>query len=134
MPILDTVVLFGAADPMDRFHKSAVSFLSKLGSSFLLGTFAIMEFDVVLKSSGLSNTKRMEEMTLLTRDFPNIGRSIHRVSPTTFYLAALFEEEFRLDYFDALIAAEATEHDGIVVSSDRELDRIPNLRRIRLDA
>ena len=33
----------------------------------------------------------------------------------------------------SLIAAEASEHDGAIVSTDREFDRIPGLRRVSLD-
>jgi predicted nucleic acid-binding protein len=132
MPILDTVVLFAAADPEDKLHDPAVSYLSKLGRNLLLGTFALLEFDVVLKSNGFSSEKRMEEISLLLRDYPLAAKSINRISPSTIYFAALYEREFRLDYFDALIAAEATELDSAIVTSDREFERIPNLKRIPL--
>ena len=95
-----------------------------------LGTFALMEFDVVLKSRGFSAKERREEMTLLTIDFPRVSTSMHPISPKTFYLASLYEEQFGLDYFDSLLAAEASEHDGAIVSTDREFERIPGLRRV----
>jgi len=132
MPIVDTVALFAAADDSDRFHEEAVACLRKLGSGLLLGTCALLEFDVVLKSRGLSPEARRNEVTLLMLDFPAAVSSTHPIGPGTVYLAALYEQQFGLDYFDSLIAAEATEHDGEVVSSDREFDRIAGLRRVPL--
>lgn len=47
-------------------------------------------------------------------------------------MAGQLETRFELDYFDALLASEALEHDGEVVSSDRQFDKIPGLRRVTL--
>jgi predicted nucleic acid-binding protein len=130
MPIVDTAVLFAAADDTDGSHRGAVATLRKLGGRALLGGSALIEFDVVLKSRGLSPAARREEMTLLMLEFPSTVTSVHCPGPQTIYLAALYEEEFGLDYFDSLIAAEAAEHDSSVITSDREFERIPGLRRI----
>lgn len=132
MPILDTVVLFAAADSSDRLHESAIEQLRMLGGAQLMGTFALLEFDVVLKSNGFSTKMRMEEVAMLLRDFPLVADATHCASPGTLYRAILCEQEFDLGYFDALLAAEALEHDGKIVSSDRAFDRIPGLRRIPL--
>jgi predicted nucleic acid-binding protein len=133
MPILDTVVLFAAADPLDKFHEDSVRHLRKVGGEVLVGTSALMEFDIVLKSRGLPAIARMKEMALLMKDYPEVSSSVHPVSPATLYLAALHEREFHLDYFDALMAAEAAEHDGEMVSTDRAFDAVPNLKRIALE-
>ena len=101
MPIVDTVALFAAAEPSDRFHGKATAQLRRLGNGLLLGTFALMEFDVVLRSRGFSARTRREEMTLLALDFPGAVASVHPVTPKTLYLAALYEEEFALGYFDS---------------------------------
>ncbi|MBI2649503.1 MAG: PIN domain-containing protein [Thaumarchaeota archaeon] len=131
-PLLDTVVLFAAADSLDPLHESAVHHMRKLGGAYLIGTFALLEFDVVLKSNGFSNEKRIEEFALLLRDYPAAAEATHGVSPSALYLAILCEREFDLSYFDALIAAEAIDHDGKIVSNDRAFDRIPGLSRISL--
>jgi predicted nucleic acid-binding protein len=130
MPILDTFILFSGADSADSFHTKALRYLAKLGGTYELGTFALVEFDIVLKSRGFSNEERMGEMALLIADFPKVARAIHPVDPATFYLAAIFEAEFKLDYFDALMAAEAMQHDGTIVSADRAFDKVPSLKRI----
>jgi predicted nucleic acid-binding protein len=135
MPIIDTVVLYGAADTSDAYHQKSVDCLNKLGrDGFLLGGSALLEFDVLLKSRGFSPAGRMEEMNLMMLDFPGVVSSTHIVGPRTIYLAALYEEQFSLGYFDSLVAAEATEHDGAIVSTDRELEKVPGLRRVPLES
>ena len=132
MPILDTQVIFAAADDKDRFHESAKFHLSKMSTKTVLGTFALVEFDIVLRSSGYSARQRSQEWLLLVEDFPRVATTVHRVSPSTFVLASNIERSLGLDYFDSLIAAESIEHDGAVVSSDREFDRVPGLMRMPL--
>jgi predicted nucleic acid-binding protein len=132
MPILDTQVLFAAADDTDRFHEDAKLHLSRLSTRTLLGTFALAEFDIVLKSYGYSASQRSEELLLLIRDYPSVASRVHQVFPSTFVLASRIEDSLDLDYFDSLIAAESVEHDGTVVSSDREFDRVLGLTRISL--
>jgi predicted nucleic acid-binding protein len=132
MPIVDTAVLFAAGDDTDRFHRGAVAVLRKLGGKVLLGGAALIEFDVVLKSRGFSPEARREETILLMLEFPSTASSIHCLGPQTVYLAALYEEQFGLDYFDSMVAAEAAEHDSSIISSDREFEKIPGLRRISI--
>lgn len=129
MPVLDTSVVFAAADPRDALHSKALKFLTKLGRRYVLATFALIEFDIVLKSRGFSHNERMEKFALLIRDFPAAAKSVHRITPTTLYLAALHGRDFGLEYFDAGVAAEAVEHDGAVISADKAFDIIPSLRR-----
>lgn len=132
MPILDTQVIFAAADDEDKFHESAKFHLSRLSAKTLLGTFTLAEFDIVLKSSGYTARQRSRELLLLVKDFPRAATAVHRVSPSTFVLASNIEGSLGLDYFDSLIAAESIEHDGAVVSSDREFDKVPGLMRMPL--
>ena len=132
MPILDTVVIFAVADDKDRFHRAAKAQLSRLSSRTRLASFALTEFDVVLRSRGYSVSQRARELLLLLRDYPRSASAVHAVSPSTFVLASGVEGRLGLDYFDSLVAAEALQHDGRVVSSDREFDRVPGLKRIPL--
>lgn len=131
MPLLDTVVLFGTADSKDNHHEHASKHLRRISEpEIYLGTFALQEFDIVLKSRGLSFEDRMQEHASLLRDYPELNHKVAAVSPTTFYLASKLEDEADLEYFDAGIAAEALQLDGIVVSTDRAFDRIEGLKRI----
>ncbi|MFQ6077150.1 MAG: type II toxin-antitoxin system VapC family toxin [Candidatus Bathyarchaeia archaeon] len=131
MPVLDTVVLFSAADEKDTWHVKAACYMRKLEDrDFYVATFALLEFDVVLKSRGYSSDERMEKHGLLLRDFPNSGVKVSKLSPSTLYLTARIEKEVGLEYFDAGVAAEALQHDGSVVSTDEAFDRVAHLKRL----
>jgi predicted nucleic acid-binding protein len=131
LPLLDTVVLFGTADSNDRHHQLASRHLRSIFEpETFLGTFALLEFDIVMKSRGLSFEDRMEKHASLLRDYPELSRKVASVGPATFYLTSKLQKEADLEYFDAGVAAEALQLDGQVVSSDRAFDRVEGLRRI----
>ena len=60
MPVLDTIVLFGAADPRVAHHKKAIDYLARLTEpGYYIAGLAMFEFDVVMKSRSLSFRERM---------------------------------------------------------------------------
>jgi PIN domain nuclease of toxin-antitoxin system len=129
--MLDTVVLFTAADSKDRRHSAAKNHMKNLRKrNHRLSTFAILEFDIVLKSRGFSFDERMEKVALLIKDFPHVTKRMSSITPATIYLTARLEKELAMDYFDAGIASEALQSDGIVVSTDRAFDKVPQITRI----
>lgn len=131
MPVLDTVVLFGAADSNDKHHERAKRHLQCIFEpDVYLGNFALLEFDVTLKSRGFSFEERMEKHASLLRDYPDLDYKVARLSPATIYLTSRLEGEVELEYFDAGIAAEALQLDGTVVSTDRAFDRVEGLKRL----
>jgi predicted nucleic acid-binding protein len=132
MPVLDTAVLFAGADEEDGFHADAVRHLERLGGDTVLAAAALVEFDLVLKSRGRDARDRGGLFALLLATYPQSVRAVHLATPRTFFLASLLSESDGLDYFDALVAAEALEHDGQVVSSDGAFEAIAGLTRIRL--
>ncbi|KXA96950.1 hypothetical protein AKJ39_03925 [candidate division MSBL1 archaeon SCGC-AAA259J03] len=131
MPVLDTIALFAAADEDDPRNEVAESHLDGLRKDgFLLASYSLIEMDIVLKSRGYDPEGRRKQQGLLLKDFPNTARKIHPITPTTIYLGAGIEQEQGLDYFDAMIGAEAVEHDGRVVSTDEAFNRIDELERV----
>ena len=131
MPVLDTVVLFGAADPKDPHHeKSAFHLAHLVRPGVYLASFALFEFDIVMKSRGMSYNERMLRHALLARDHPATTLKVKTLSPQVLYLASRIEGEEKVDYFDAGVAAEAQALDGNVVSTDSVFDRIPGIKRV----
>jgi len=131
LPILDTVVLFATADPNDKHHERAKRHLERTDEDDVyLGAFALLEFDVTLKSRGFSFEERMEKHALLLCDYPALDRKVARLSPTTLYLTSRLEAEVGLEYFDAGVAAEALQFDGSIISTDRAFDQVEGLTRI----
>lgn len=131
MPVLDTVILFAVADSKDQYHSSAINHMKNIRKkNYRLSAFALLEFDVVLKSRGISFNDRMEKVALLINDFPQVTRRMSSITPATIYLTARLEKELSMDYFDGGVASEALQSDGVVISTDRVFDRVPNLTRI----
>jgi len=131
LPVLDTVVLFGALDPKDPVHERSKRFLARLEApDYYLAGFGIIEFDIVMKSRGFSHEQRMLQHALLAKDYPAATVKVRPLSPTILYLAARIEGEEGTDYFDAGVAAEAKSLDGVVVSTDRVFDGLKGLKRV----
>ncbi len=131
MPLLDTVVLFGTADSEDRHHERSMRYLQRIiEPEFYLGCFALIEFDIILKSRGFSYKERMDKHASILKDYPDLARKVATLSPATIYLTAKLESEVGLEYFDAGIAAEAFQLDGMIISTDTAFDRIEGLKRI----
>lgn len=133
MPVLDTVVLFGAMDEDDQHHETSLVQLRRLSSeteNYWVSGFALFEFDVVMKSRGISLDERMETYSLLLKDFPAVSERTLRIGPAALFLTAQLEKSHAIDYFDAGVASESLQKDGVVVSTDRVFDKIPNLKRI----
>ncbi len=123
-------MLFATADSNDKHHERAKRHLQLIVEpEVYLGTFALFEFDVTLKSRGFTFEQRMEKYALLLRDYPNLDRKVAKLSPSTFYLTSRLEEETDLEYFDAGTAAEALQLDGSVISTDRAFDKVEGLTR-----
>lgn len=132
MPVLDTAVLFAAADPSDKYHQDAAVRLAAAGARILLAAAGLVEFDLVLRGRGYAPPARREVLRSMMAEFPEVEAAMSAIVPRTLYLAAAIEEGYRLDYFDSLIAAEALTFDGKLISSDRDFDAISGLQRIAL--
>lgn len=131
MPVLDTVVLFAVADKEDKYHSTALKHMRGLSEEdYWVAGFALFEFDVVMKTRGLSFEERMRSYALMIRDFPHVAEKTLNLSPESLYLTARIEKEHEMEYFDAGIASESLQKDGMVVTTDRAFDSVPNLKRI----
>lgn len=94
------MVLFDAVDSKDRTHEKSRKFLTRLSNDgYYLAGFAMLEFDIVMNSRGLSHNERMLRHALLAEDYPASVDKVRPVSPTTLYLAAKIEDEEKTDYF-----------------------------------
>lgn len=131
MPILDTVVLFGAMDPGDSAHDKSLRYLRLLvNPEYYLAGFALLEYDIVLKSRGFTPRERMTYHAALSSDFPTLAAKTRSLSPEILYMAAKLEQEDDVDYFDAGVAAEARMFDGRVVSKDMVFEKLAGVTRI----
>lgn len=131
MPVLDTIVLFGAMDPRDSTHAESLRHLRLLEHpDYYLAGFSLLEYDIVLKSRGFSPSERMTYHAVLSNDYPTLATKTRYLSPEIMYMTAKLEQEGGIDYFDAGIAAEAKMFDGRVVSKDPVFDRLSGITRV----
>jgi len=129
MPVIDTVIIFGAADTKDKYHEVGVKYLEGVNNGeYLIPSLALLEFDIILKSRGFTFTQRMEKQALLLADFPNLDEYVLSISPIVFYNLARLESEYNLDYFDAGICAQAFQHDGVIITPDKKIAAVNGIK------
>lgn len=129
MPVIDTIIIFSAADTESKYHKLGLKYLEYVNiGKFSLPSLALMEFDIVLKSRGFSFEERMEKQALLLSDFPNLEKHMIKLSPIVLYNTARLENEYNLDYFDAGICAQALQEDGIVITPDKKISFVKEVK------
>ncbi len=132
MPVIDTIVLFSAANTEHKWHligKTALK-LVNTNDNWWIPSFTLVEFDLVLKSRGFSNEERMEKYSLLIHDFPNILNKSYPITPLVLHETSRLEEVYELDYFDAGIAATSLAVDGKITTNDRQLKRVTEIESL----
>jgi len=120
MRLLDTVVLVGAVNPADPYHRKALEHLDSLASNpeVFLPSTAILEFDLELKAHGYTAVERETTFEDLSVKVPQ-GK-ILALSPSAM-IEAVKTEAQGLGYFDSLISAQAGIANAHVVTTDREI-------------
>lgn len=135
MPVLDTEVLF-ALRSKDKHHSSANRTLRELtseGSKLYATDSAILEFQLVLRSSGKPSDEVRHALLALKVKLESYGiTEVLTLGLDVLALQAELEEKHELSYFDSMIAASATALDSAVVSDDDAFERVPGLKRIPL--
>ncbi len=129
MPVIDTLVLFAAADSMDKLHEKGVMFLKEVNNNHLwiLPSFALLEFDLVLKSRGYSESDRMKKYALLINDYANIEQKTMPITPKIIHETARVESLYNLDYFDAGMVASALILDRKIATTDKIISQISEI-------
>ncbi len=125
MKLLDTVVIVGALNPDDKRYKRATAYLDALtedATSFIpLST--LIEFDLLMKARKYEDAERRTTWLEISPKIP--FRKILSHMPTDLAKAAQLQNE-GISYFDALIAALASEQKGTVITDDKSIAaRVP---------
>ncbi len=121
MKLLDTIVLVGAMNPDDKYHKTAIGHLRAVQSTgrVYVPTSCLTEFDLVMRSRKYLETEIRETWTALA---PLIDRKVAVTTPSA-HLAAAEMRSQGLTYFDSLITALAKEMEAVVVTRDPDISR-----------
>jgi predicted nucleic acid-binding protein len=132
MPVIDTIVLFTAANTKHKWHLIGKTALNRVNidDNWWIPSFTLIEFDLVLKSRGFTNEERMEKYSLLIHDFSNILNKSYPVTPLILHETSRLEEVYELDYFDAGISATSLAIDGKIATNDKQLKRITEIESL----
>ena len=127
LPVIDTLVLFAAADSLDKLNEKGLSYLSDVNTNrrWFIPSFALLEFDLVLKSRGYSESDRMEKYALLINDYPNIEKKV--ITPRIIHETARIESLYGIDYFDAGMIATALILDKKIATVDKKIAKISEI-------
>lgn len=134
MPVLETDFLKGLVDASDRLHKHSLKALAKIISDgWVIASSSVLELDLLLKNADISLTERHEIFESLKAEFD--VDTVLPLSHAVLSQAALIQNKYSFNrfYFDSLHVSTAVLYDGDIVSSDREFDKIKEVRRIPLE-
>ena len=132
LPVIDTLVLFAAADSTDKLSEKGLRYLNDVDTNryWFIPSFALLEFDLVLKSRGYSESDRMKKYALLINDYPNIEKKIIPVTPRIIHETARIESLYNTDYFDAGMIATALILDKKIATVDKNIAKISEIEII----
>ena len=131
MPAVDTEVLF-ALDPGDKKHKRAIGLLTSRQDLFVPDT-ATFEFQMVMRARGrrafeIKEIAQSIHAILLERGVPEM----RTMDSALIAQRCSLESDYKLTFFDSLVAASALSLDSTIVSDDAAFDLVPGLSRIPL--
>ncbi len=120
MRLIDTVVLIGYLNPLDKEHRPSVGHLEKVNSDedVFVPNLSLVEADLVMKIRGYSHSERETSWRALESKIPQSKIMVHSVS--SIYSALQLQEQ-GMDYFDSLITSLALETSSIVVTTDKQI-------------
>ena len=120
MQLIDTVVIVGAINETDRFHKKSLDHLAKLESAedIFVPSPTLIEVMLELKSSGFSN----QELTAVFEDLAAVIPKDRILSQSVTSMAlAIGYYRTGPSFFDSLIYAMAKELDATIITTDKEI-------------
>lgn len=123
MRLIDTLVLVGALNPMDRYHERARRHLSSLETrgDTMIPASSLIEFDLVMKTRRYTLGEVQDTWFALT-DLVK-SEKILGMAPAALREAAGLRDK-GLGYFDSLIAGLAISSRATIVTNDKAIARL----------
>jgi len=121
MKLLDTMVLVGAVNPIDRYHKTAMTYLRDLGKPepTRIPTSTLTEFDLVMRNKEYTE----DEIADTWRALSPLVQESYVATTVSAHLTAASLRAKGLTYFDSLITALAVEMKAVVVTRDDAISK-----------
>ncbi len=107
--------------------------LSELGDKLYVPGNALLEFEVTPRSRGRSLVQVRKALVSLEKIFMIIVFAKYTLGIDTLLLHLELMEEYKLGYFDSLIASSAMSIDYAVVSDEKVFDSARELKRVLIN-
>ncbi len=121
-----------ALDPRDKKHRRAISLLTSRQDVVVPDT-ATLEFQMVMRGRGRSALEIKELALSIHRILLERGvREVRTMDSALIAHQCSLEWDYKLTFFDSLVAASALSLDSAIVSDDAAFDLVPGLNRIPL--
>ena len=130
MPVADTELLF-LPNPRDPRHKYALRILEEMKGRILVPDVALLEFEITLRSRSRSLSDIKLALLALKKIFDDY--EIKEVKTVNILMLNRHIEimmNYKLSFFDSLIASAALQVDGTIISDDVAYDQVIGLKRI----
>ena len=131
MPVIELDLLIGLVNREDHLHSVATKFFEMVRDRMISGvsiaTSALMEYGLILRSKGFSETEIQSDITLI-RSINNLGEAY--LTSEVLVKAIDLRTTYGLTYFDSLHAATAILKDGVIISTDKAYSKIDKIKHI----
>jgi predicted nucleic acid-binding protein len=142
MPVVELDLLLAFLASEDRHHKVASNYFSRVTSGSLtkptISPFALQELELGVRAGRILpyGKPARGDIDSARRFFGEVCEALEihdiRVQPLScvgFKTAAEFRHKYGLTYYDSLHASSAFSNDKIIVSTDKDYDRVKEIRR-----
>ena len=130
MPVIEFDTLIAFVNPADRLHRYADKIFKKIVSGKLrdvrIATSALLEYELVLKSRGYSEAEIRKDISA----FKSLVKEVP-ITSDVIVKASELREKYSLTYFDSLHAATAILTDSVLISSDRDFERVEEVEVVK---
>ena len=129
MPVIELDMLVALVNPRDRLHELADRLFSKIAAGKVkaaVASSALLEYELLLRSRGYPEHEIRRDISAFRSLLPDVP-----ITSEVIVRASEVRERYGLTYFDSLHAASAMTADGVIVSTDRDYERVENLKAVR---
>ncbi|MEM0328134.1 MAG: PIN domain-containing protein [Thermoproteota archaeon] len=119
MEIVDTVYLIAYLLVEDKLHEEATKIIDRLSENRKVSQASLLELDLLMKSRKFNFEEKTKAWSLLDKVIP--VNFIEIITPQDFLVASALTRDQKLDYFDALVAAQCTNRNAKPLTTDKKI-------------
>ncbi|MBO3802002.1 MAG: PIN domain-containing protein [Thermoproteota archaeon] len=119
MEIVDTVYLIAYLLVEDKLHEEATKIIDRLSENRKVSQASLLELDLLMKSRKFNFEEKTKAWSLLDKVIP--VNFIEIITPQDFLVASALTRDQKLDYFDALVAAQCTNRSAKPLTTDKKI-------------